>query len=89
MHPQQVGIVVGGDDDNDNDKATGLRPHPRLLDAQEREDEAVCQHTHHKQALSTINISLSILCAVQKAWNNGKEVPEIQKTSPSSTGRCK
>ena len=49
------------DDDDDDDKAPGLRPHPRLLDTQEREDEAVCQHSHHKQAVLTINIPLSII----------------------------
>ena len=43
------------------------------------------------QGYSVITTNISIRA---EAWNNGKEVPrwgvaEIQKMSPSKTGRCK
>ena len=42
---------------------------------------------------TTLSTILALLHAALLAWNNGKEVPrwgvaEIQKMSPSTTGRC-
>ena len=39
------------------------------------------------------NLELNVVAEDAEAWNNGKEVPrwgvaEIQKMSPSTTGRC-
>ena len=58
-----------------------------------RSTPSSCPRYQHTQCLADVSSVYQKLSYLFRAWNNGKEVPrwgvaEIQKTSPSTTGRC-